>query len=433
MGKTHKALKEAEDRYRKLNHRIVKQDLPRWVTTPSAKAFFRKRKDRYGDLKKNLLARGFDGSPKTILFINTFTEKNGSEDYAFKFSASLTQDLGFKVLFIDLDLWTLSLQDVFKINYTLGLSDLFSHDNNMASGIKKVGPGNLYTMRLGREDYEFLKLFESGKFKEFLKNICDKFNYIVFKAPATASFQECRVLCSKLDAVVLVLKAGTNTAQIIRSEKNIREYSADKLLGMIIHKTKNYRRQFTKTASVFLAISLILTVGLLIGNGYLEIPSKIKNITMNFEKSTIPVQPKHPAKGTVLYDSDHNRRPEEKINTQKKVVTKQIHELPQQVKPPIDTVKEKSVKIQEVVSSKLAEPIVKPKKDSDKKNRIRNKKERVVVVQKGETLFRIIYKNYGTYNNKIASLVLRENPKIKSPKHIVAGQSIKLPELSQLD
>ena len=81
MGKTHKALKEAENRYRKLNHRIVKQAPPKRLTTPSGKTFFIKRKNLYGDLKNNLLAPSFDGTLKTILFINTCTDDESENPF----------------------------------------------------------------------------------------------------------------------------------------------------------------------------------------------------------------------------------------------------------------------------------------------------------------------------------------------------------------
>jgi hypothetical protein len=432
MGKTRKALKIAEERYRKLNDRVLKEALPKRVAIPSGKASAGKHNGRYGDLKNNLLARSFDGSIKTILFINTCTGDK-SEDHAFKFSGSLAEDLGLKVLFIDLSLWTLSLQEVFRINYTLGLSDLFSHNDHMASRIQKVGPGNLYAMRLGKEHSGFLELFESGKFNQLLKNISDRFDFIILKAPETASFQECRMLCSKVDTVVLVLKPGTNSAQIILSEKNNKEHSADKLLGVVINKTKNYRHQFVKTASVFVAICLILTFGLLIRNDYLSVTSKTEKASIKSEKSSTPAQPKYRANENMLYDSDHDRVTEEKIKTETMVGRESIHESPKEINSPIDTAKEKSRTTQEVVPSQTADPILKPEEGSDENNRIQNTKERVVVVQRGETLFRIIYRNYGTYNDKIASLVLRKNPKILSPSHIVAGQSIKLPDINQLD
>ena len=89
MGKTRKALKRAEDQYRKLNNEVLKEALPnREVAIPSGQYSVKKRKDRYEDLKNNLLARNFDGSIKIILFINTCNEDE-SEDHAYEFSVSL--------------------------------------------------------------------------------------------------------------------------------------------------------------------------------------------------------------------------------------------------------------------------------------------------------------------------------------------------------
>ncbi|NIO20776.1 MAG: LysM peptidoglycan-binding domain-containing protein, partial [Candidatus Aenigmarchaeota archaeon] len=52
----------------------------------------------------------------------------------------------------------------------------------------------------------------------------------------------------------------------------------------------------------------------------------------------------------------------------------------------------------------------------------------IVVIKEGDNLFKIITQAYGRYNKAMLDEVLRKNPDIKSPEHIMVGQVIKLPK-----
>jgi len=54
---------------------------------------------------------------------------------------------------------------------------------------------------------------------------------------------------------------------------------------------------------------------------------------------------------------------------------------------------------------------------------------RVVVVERFDTLSGIIQRDYGRYEDKLLTEVLKENPEIRSPDRISIGQVIRLPEV----
>ena len=83
-----------------------------------------------------------------------------------------------------------------------------------------------------------------------------------------------------------------------------------------------------------------------------------------------------------------------------------------------------------MVEKEIEKPMLNQGNLTGARSRVKPRQAQIVVVKKGETLFRIIYRTYGTYNDKIVSIVLSENPKIFNPTHIVAGQVIKLPEIN---
>jgi len=540
MGRTHDALKRAEEQHRKHLLRTSREPIPKGVANTLDQTSARKYMDSYGDLKNNLLTLDSDGSIKRVLFINTFNEGESS-DHAIRFAASLTEDSNLKVLIVDLNLWTLSLQEVFTIDHTLGLFDLFSQNGKKTSPIKKVGPRNLYSVRLGGDHSRLVDLFKSDEFDQFLKYMYERFDYLILDTPGGASFQECRILCSKVDAVVLVLKSDTTAGEIALSAKRYIENPSDKLLGVVINKTKNYHRKFVKVASMVVAISLIFSFGLFIGNLRLK-PSDtgsghndkvaIPNINIDptmSEKSADLAQPEYHAKAKTDFDDAFNDVPKEKIDTETKAVGEQIHESPKTVALSMETKKEEPTMIPEaaqsvkeefktgqaqvnalhrkvgsdsseagqktydvekasdidstksVKSAVLAQPeyhakaktdyddafndVPKKKIDTetkavgeqihespktvtlsmetkkedppmtreaapDEKDKVKDRQSRIVVVKEGDNLYRIILRAYGTYNDEIVSLVLSENPEISSPKKIVVGRAIKLPEVN---
>ncbi|MDD5207420.1 MAG: hypothetical protein PHS17_18475, partial [Desulfobacterales bacterium] len=54
---------------------------------------------------------------------------------------------------------------------------------------------------------------------------------------------------------------------------------------------------------------------------------------------------------------------------------------------------------------------------------------RVVVVERFDTLSGIIQRDYGRYEDKLLTEVLKENPEIRSPDRISIGQVIRLPQV----
>ena len=257
MGKTHEALLRAEKEYRdnflpieteplskkdlsslkqaskKPNAEIYQLPSPRkTISQDNGLAY-------YEDLKTNLLTRYSDKSLKMILF-NGIRHGGGCSTTAINFAITLTKNSDLKVLLIDVNLRTPGLRDVFKIDAALGLSDLPDDNNDVTSLINKVGPGNLNVLTTG-EDYSVpLSLFESSRFDRFLATIGDDFDYVILDAPPVPKFPECRVLCPKVDGVILVVEAGITRRHVALMAKKKIEQAGGTLLGIVINRRKHY-------------------------------------------------------------------------------------------------------------------------------------------------------------------------------------------------
>ena len=90
---------------------------------------------------------------------------------------------------------------------------------------------------------------------------------------------------------------------------------------------------------------------------------------------------------------------------------------------PESTVQESQMETPAVSST--PEKISDPPKSKARLNQVRP--ERVALVKRGDTLYSIILRTYGDYSSQILGIVLEQNPEIRNPDKIFAGQKIELP------
>ena len=242
MGKTHEALKWAEKEHELNRQETVSESRPAGQYEPPRRARTRPAMERYEDLKTRLLTRYPKGSIKTIL-ITAVASGDGTSTTAVNFATVLAKDYQSNVLLVDVNLRSPSLHSVFRIDHVNGLSDVVMRDGRGASPVK-VGPGNLYLMPHGRNHSEPVNLFQSNGFEHLLKGMRESYDFVVLDAPPVLDFAECRVLCAKVDGVVLVIESGKTNRQVAYSAKRQLEDAGGRLLGVVLNKKKNYIPEF---------------------------------------------------------------------------------------------------------------------------------------------------------------------------------------------
>ena len=195
--------------------------------------------DRYVDLKTNLLSRHPNGRVKTILFTGT-SHGDGVSTTALHFAETLARDGRFKVLLVEVNLRTPSLRQVCQIRDNNGLFDVLAGNGRKVYQIRKVGPGSLYVITGGRNQPEPVNLLESARFDQFLGLAREKFDYIILDGPPVPFFSEFRVLCSKVDGVVLVVVKCKTRRQVALRAKEELQNAGGKVLGVVVNRWKYF-------------------------------------------------------------------------------------------------------------------------------------------------------------------------------------------------
>jgi capsular exopolysaccharide synthesis family protein len=238
MGKTHEALERAENEFQK----SVGRGAP--PAPPSAGKAKRPRRlpaengaECYQSLKANLVGRYPGQAVRTIIFCST-AHGDGSTTTAANFALTLARDCRLKVLLVDANLRTPYLHDLFSMDRSPGLSDVVTN----GAGAKKpwMSPTlpNLHVLPCGTNHSGPLGLFESARFDQFLSEAREEFNYVILDAPPIPSFSEARVMCPKVDGVVLVVGAGKTRRQVAQRAKKDLEEAGGKVLGIVINRRK---------------------------------------------------------------------------------------------------------------------------------------------------------------------------------------------------
>jgi protein-tyrosine kinase len=239
MGRTYEALKRAEKEYQEGSPKISSDpaEEPRRPRRPPRRESSNGSADCYEALKTNLLARYPEKSIKTILFSGT-SHGDGASTTAVNFAGTLARNCQLKVLLMEANLRTPSLHEVFHLEPENGLSDVLSNGTRLASCIKKVGSDNLYVVTRGGKQASPVSLFESERFCEFLKTVRDQYDYVILDGPPVPTFSEARVICAKVDGVVMVVESGKTREQVaVRAKKALEEAGA-KVLGVVLNKRK---------------------------------------------------------------------------------------------------------------------------------------------------------------------------------------------------
>jgi non-specific protein-tyrosine kinase len=242
MGRTHEALQWAEKEFEaKRQEGLLPKLLSEPQGSPPRRELLSATLKPYGDLQTSLLSRYPQGSVKTIL-VSGMGHGAGASTTAVNFATALARNGGFKVLLIDANLRTPSLHDVFDMEFAQGLSDFVMDGREMLPF--RAEPENLHVICCGRLIADPVALLGSNEFDQFLKRMRAGYDFVVMDAPPINGSAECRVLCNRVDGVVLVIEAGKTRRHAAASAKDQVEKAGGRLLGVVINKRRHYIPEF---------------------------------------------------------------------------------------------------------------------------------------------------------------------------------------------
>lgn len=180
--------------------------------------------EAYRTLRTNItFARGSKESIRTLVFTSP-TPGDGKTTTGANLASTLALQ-GLRVLLVDADLRRGTLHRVFDTNREPGLSNLLIGAATLSDCVRKVQLGAMGTLDVlpsGTSPPNPSELIGSDKMTEFLRDLCARYDSVIFDSPPLNLVTDAAILATKADGVILVGRAG-------KTEKGALAYAADLL------------------------------------------------------------------------------------------------------------------------------------------------------------------------------------------------------------
>jgi capsular exopolysaccharide synthesis family protein len=148
-------------------------------------------------------------------------------------------DNGSKTLLVEADLRKPELSKRFRAGSENGLSLFLAGLQTALPKIHATDHPNLSLVTSGPKAPNPVALFNSEKMDYFLDKMSLSYQFVLIDAPPVLAVADARVLGSKADGVVLVVRAGRTSKNLVLRAKTLIEHSGATVLGMVLNGAKS--------------------------------------------------------------------------------------------------------------------------------------------------------------------------------------------------
>jgi len=243
MGKTHEALRKAEEERRGLIGHGGRFDLPLPVR-PSGAAevdglvMTSRSLVEYHRLKHNILRLNSHRRLKVLLFCSP-TEGEGTSTSLVYFAISLASD-GNRVLVVDANLRRPSLDVAFGVEREHGLTDLLLQRSPLSQVLKVTGFRSLSVITSGMFYRNRDMVLESDSFEIHREEMVKRADWVLFDCSAVNSSNDAVVLAPQVDGVVIVLEAERTRWEVAENARQRIKSAHGNILGVVLNKRRYY-------------------------------------------------------------------------------------------------------------------------------------------------------------------------------------------------
>jgi polysaccharide biosynthesis transport protein len=191
--------------------------------------------EAYRTLGTNLLSASADTPPKVIA-ITSSGLREGTSTTCARLGAGLAQ-ANKSVLVADCNFREPAIHKIFGVRNLLGMTDVLMDDSSPEAIWHDIQPG-LKVLTVGPVPLNPTELFSSKRFAEFMRQMHDRFDYVLLDTPPVGMVSETALLVTSSDGVLLVLDTqSTSKRSVLRSVRSLQTAGAN-LLGIVLNNVK---------------------------------------------------------------------------------------------------------------------------------------------------------------------------------------------------
>jgi len=194
-------------------------------TSPAAEA--------YRSLRINLEFAGVDEPLHTLLI--TSSGPGEGKSTALANLAVAMSDGERDVILVDADLRRPSQHELFGLSNEHGLSDMFRDDSAFNNPpLQTIPNSTLKVLTSGTLPPIPSQLLAARKMDEVIARLAEQADVVLFDAPPVVAVTDASLLASKVDGVLLVVKAGSTRRDHVRAAKDRLEKVNARLVGAVL-------------------------------------------------------------------------------------------------------------------------------------------------------------------------------------------------------
>lgn len=197
--------------------------------------------EAYRTLRTNIQYSSFDEKYKVIV-VTSSVPGEGKSTTAGNLALALAQG-GNKVLLIDCDMRKPSLHKKFKISNIAGLSDLLINKYVMEEVAFKFND-NLTVVTSGSIPPNPSEMLDSISMRNYIKEMREKFDYIVMDTPPIQAVTDAQILSAKADGTLLVVKAESTKKDAVINSINLIKKVNGTVIGTVLNGVDNKRNKY---------------------------------------------------------------------------------------------------------------------------------------------------------------------------------------------
>jgi non-specific protein-tyrosine kinase len=189
--------------------------------------------EAYRALRTNLMFSSVE-KPITTLLISSPAESDGKSTLIANLAVTFAQG-GHKTILVDSDLRKPSQHDIWGISSERGLTTMMLEDAALANPpLVSVGVDNLQVLPSGPLPQVPADLLGSQRMNEIVGVLKARASFVLFDSPPVLAVTDAALLGSKLDGVLLVVRAGHTRREHTARAKQALERVHARIVGAVL-------------------------------------------------------------------------------------------------------------------------------------------------------------------------------------------------------
>jgi len=169
--------------------------------------------EAYRMLRTSIMLSAAGGPPKTVL-VTSGQPGDGKTTTVLNIAFSLAQ-LNAEVVIVDCDMRKPGIHELLQLANGEGLSTFLTSGGDLDKFINPTSVPHLSIIPCGAVPPNPSELISSGKMKELLRSLADRFNYVIIDSPPMAPFTDPLILSTMVDGVILVVRSGQSRGELV--------------------------------------------------------------------------------------------------------------------------------------------------------------------------------------------------------------------------